>query len=48
MTRTHAPSTRRRLAALIPLGALAVALAAPLPAAAQQKFVTIGTGGVTG
>jgi uncharacterized protein len=31
-------------------GALAVvmALAAPMPAAAQQKFVTIGTGGVTG
>ncbi len=48
MTRSHAPSARRRLAALIPLGALAAALAAPLPAAAQQKFVTIGTGGVTG
>jgi TRAP transporter TAXI family solute receptor len=48
MTRTHAPSARRRLAGLIPLGALAAALAAPLPAAAQQKFVTIGTGGVTG
>ncbi|VFR24800.1 TRAP transporter solute receptor, TAXI family precursor [plant metagenome] len=28
--------------------ALAAALAAPLPAAAQQKFVSIGTGGVTG
>ena len=28
--------------------ALACALAAPLPATAQQKFVTIGTGGVTG
>jgi TRAP transporter TAXI family solute receptor len=48
MTRNHAPSARRSLAALIPLGALAAALAAPLPAAAQQKFVTIGTGGVTG
>ncbi len=48
MTPTHAPSARRRLSALIPLGVLAVALAAPLPAAAQQKFVTIGTGGVTG
>lgn len=48
MTRNHAPSARRSLAALIPLGALAAALAAPLPASAQQKFVTIGTGGVTG
>ena len=28
--------------------ALAFAFSAPLPAAAQQKFVTIGTGGVTG
>jgi TRAP transporter TAXI family solute receptor len=28
--------------------ALGLALAVPLPAAAQQKFVTIGTGGVTG
>ena len=28
--------------------AVCLALAAPLPAAAQQKFVTVGTGGVTG
>ncbi|MEO8857956.1 MAG: TAXI family TRAP transporter solute-binding subunit, partial [Burkholderiaceae bacterium] len=28
--------------------AVALAFGAPLPAAAQQKFVTIGTGGVTG
>ena len=41
-------STRRRLAAFVPLAAIAAAIALPLPAAAQQKFVTIGTGGVTG
>ena len=42
---------RRRVAASLPWArsaALAAAMAAPLPAAAQQKFVTIGTGGVTG
>ncbi len=37
-----------RTAAVAAGVALAWALAAPLPAAAQQKFVTIGTGGVTG
>src|SRR5512143_3948913 len=37
-----------RVAATLGGAALALALALPLPAAAQQKFVTIGTGGVTG
>ena len=37
-----------RLASLASGVALAFAALAPLPAAAQQKFVTIGTGGVTG
>ena len=37
-----------RLAITATATALFAALAAPLPAAAQQKFVSIGTGGVTG
>jgi TRAP transporter TAXI family solute receptor len=41
-------SSRTRFAAIAAGTVLAAALAAPLPAAAQQKFVTIGTGGVTG
>jgi uncharacterized protein len=42
------PSTRRGLVASAASLAFAGLLAAPLPAAAQQKFVTIGTGGITG
>jgi len=38
----------RRLALTASAAALFAAMAAPLPAAAQQKFVSIGTGGVTG
>jgi TRAP transporter TAXI family solute receptor len=45
MQLTSTPHPTRRIAAAI---ALACAICAPLPAAAQQKFVTIGTGGVTG
>jgi uncharacterized protein len=41
-------TTRRRLVASAASLAFAGLLAAPLPAAAQQKFVTIGTGGITG
>jgi TRAP transporter TAXI family solute receptor len=37
-----------RIVATLGSLALGLALALPLPAAAQQKFVTIGTGGVTG
>ena len=47
----HTPvfTTRARHAGpVVAALALAAALVAPLPAAAQQKFVTIGTGGVTG
>ena len=47
----HTPDYRvRRSGAVFAVAgiALAVALGAPLPAVAQQKFVTIGTGGVTG
>ncbi len=44
----HAPWARLRLAAGLPGLALVAAIALPLPATAQQKFVTIGTGGVTG
>jgi TRAP transporter TAXI family solute receptor len=39
---------RLRTASIVGGAALACALALPLPASAQQKFVTIGTGGVTG
>ncbi|MGH8796057.1 MAG: TAXI family TRAP transporter solute-binding subunit, partial [Caldimonas sp.] len=50
MQQASRPSSRAPRRAL--LGAtvfgLACLLAAPLPAAAQQKFVTIGTGGITG
>jgi uncharacterized protein len=42
------PTTRRSLVAAAASLAFAGLLAAPLPAAAQQKFVTIGTGGITG
>jgi TRAP transporter TAXI family solute receptor len=38
----------KRPAAILTGCALAFALAIPMPAAAQQKFVTIGTGGLTG
>jgi len=48
MPGTTVLSSRTRLAAVAAGTLLAAALAAPLPAAAQQKFVTIGTGGVTG
>jgi uncharacterized protein len=41
-------STRRSLVASAASLAFAGLLAAPLPAAAQQKFITIGTGGITG
>jgi TRAP transporter TAXI family solute receptor len=39
---------RARMAVTASAAALFAALAAPTPAAAQQKFVSIGTGGVTG
>src|SRR5512143_3125545 len=39
---------RGRAAALVASLALAAAIVVPAPVAAQQKFVTIGTGGVTG
>jgi TRAP transporter TAXI family solute receptor len=42
------PSSRRGLIASAASLALAGLLATPLPAVAQQKFVTIGTGGITG
>nr|HET7859416.1 TAXI family TRAP transporter solute-binding subunit [Caldimonas sp.] len=42
------PSTRNRFGAAASFAALAAAFALPVPATAQQKFVTIGTGGVTG
>ncbi len=46
---TNTFKTRNRLAGpAVAALALAAALVAPVPAAAQQKFVTIGTGGVTG
>ncbi len=48
MHRTHLHLWHRARAAAAPAIALALAIAQPLPAAAQQKFVTIGTGGVTG
>src|SRR3546814_1728210 len=38
----------KRLAMTAGAAAMFAALASPLPAAAQQKFVSIGTGGVTG
>ncbi|NYT63762.1 TAXI family TRAP transporter solute-binding subunit [Alcaligenaceae bacterium] len=38
----------KRLALSASAAAMFAALAAPLPAAAQQKFISIGTGGVTG
>ena len=41
-------SLNGRLAFTVSAAALFAAMAAPLPAAAQQKFVSIGTGGVTG
>lgn len=41
-------SFSKRLALSASAAAMFAALAAPLPAAAQQKFVSIGTGGVTG
>ncbi len=49
MTGTTTQSRSFRTLAATAAGiALACALALPLPAGAQQKFVTIGTGGVTG
>ncbi|HUH58626.1 MAG TPA: TAXI family TRAP transporter solute-binding subunit [Candidimonas sp.] len=41
-------SFSKRLALTASAAAMFAALAAPLPATAQQKFVSIGTGGVTG
>src|SRR5690606_20685862 len=41
-------SFSKRLALTASAAAMFAALAAPLPAAAQQKFISIGTGGVTG
>lgn len=41
-------SVRKRLLLTAGAAAMAAAVAAPLPAMAQQKFVSIGTGGVTG
>jgi TRAP transporter TAXI family solute receptor len=38
----------RKLPLFVALAGVAAAAAAPLPVAAQQKFITIGTGGVTG
>lgn len=40
--------SKKHLALVASTTALFAAMAAPLPAAAQQKFVSIGTGGVTG
>jgi TRAP transporter TAXI family solute receptor len=48
MNSTTHLARRGRLAASLSSVVLACAVAVPLPAAAQQKFVTIGTGGVTG
>lgn len=41
-------TTTKRLALTAGAAAMFAALAAPMPAAAQQQFVSIGTGGVTG
>ncbi len=41
-------SLSKRIALTASAAAMFAALAAPIPAAAQQKFVSIGTGGVTG
>jgi TRAP transporter TAXI family solute receptor len=46
MNRSTSPLSSGPAAAIA--AAFALAIAAPLPASAQQKFVTIGTGGVTG
>jgi TRAP transporter TAXI family solute receptor len=46
MNRSKSPLSSGPAAAIA--AAFALAIAAPLPASAQQKFVTIGTGGVTG
>lgn len=42
------PSTTKRLAATAGAAAVFALLASPLPASAQQQFISIGTGGVTG
>ncbi|MBP6018542.1 MAG: TAXI family TRAP transporter solute-binding subunit [Burkholderiaceae bacterium] len=42
------PFNKKYLTAVASATALFAVMAAPLPAAAQQKFVSIGTGGVTG
>lgn len=48
MRKLFTASFSKRLALTASAAAMFAALAAPLPAAAQQKFVSIGTGGVTG
>ena len=48
MHASHRNTATSRLAAIASCAIVAIAAFAPLPAAAQQKFVTIGTGGVTG
>ncbi len=42
------PLTTKRLAVTAGAAAMLAALSAPMPAAAQQDFISIGTGGVTG
>ncbi|MYN13030.1 TAXI family TRAP transporter solute-binding subunit [Pusillimonas sp. TS35] len=48
MHKFFASTLGRRLVLSAGAAAMAAAVAAPLPAVAQQKFVSIGTGGVTG
>ncbi|TEA77117.1 TAXI family TRAP transporter solute-binding subunit [Allopusillimonas ginsengisoli] len=48
MRKFFTSSLGKRLALTASAAAMVAAVAAPLPAAAQQKFVSIGTGGVTG
>src|SRR5690349_8323523 len=48
MIHRYCPGSLRGSLALVAGAALAASLAASAPAVAQQKFVTIGTGGVTG
>ncbi len=48
MRKLFTASFSKRLALTASAAAMFAALAAPLPAVAQQKFVSIGTGGVTG
>lgn len=48
MRKFFSSSLNKRLALTAGAAAMFTALVSPLPAAAQQKFVSIGTGGVTG